>query len=226
MFMRILSIWYLACRNRWAVQNLQSDPFLKKGQVQSSVLELSLRAPWQVNILRSDGYDQWHPDAEQPLAAGRVGQLRGPAAICVDAVLETNLGGETMKEVEPQWCVRATKVPFGERSRALVATAKIEGEALEKALMCTAAVSLKLELQSAKASSLNGPAGTPIGRLAVSLGAALDPKILPACFMPSGEVSAESGADECIVAQLGPAKGVPVAKTLEDISRTQQLFAS
>ncbi|CAK9082480.1 unnamed protein product [Durusdinium trenchii] len=102
-------------KRRSEVEEISLPSFWLERPVEGLVVYLrqsgSSASSTEVNILRSDGYDQWHPDAEQPLAAGRVGQLRGPAAICVDAVLETNLGGETMKEVEPQWCVRATKVP-------------------------------------------------------------------------------------------------------------------
>eukprot|EP00435_Cladocopium_sp_Y103_P016513 s595_g4.t1 len=135
--------------------------------------------------------------ADRSLAVGRVGQLRGPSAICIDAVLETNL-------------------EFAEPSRAPVAVAEMEGEALEKALMNVETMSLTLELKSIPNSSLASSDG-PLGRIKVGLAAALDRKIMPVCFMP------EQVEEGC--ARVGPAKAANLEKALEDIHMTQLVLA-
>eukprot|EP00439_Symbiodinium_sp_Y106_P050652 s556_g6.t1 len=45
----------------------------------------------EVRILRGSGQDRWCAEGNRAVAAGRVGKLRGPSAICIDAILETNL---------------------------------------------------------------------------------------------------------------------------------------
>jgi len=151
----------------------------------------------EVNILRSQGHDRWCAQADRSLAVGRVGQLRGPSAVCIDAVLETNL-------------------EFAEPSRALVAMAEMEGEALEKALMNVEKTSVTLELKSVPDSSINSTEGW-LGRITLCLAAALDRKIMPVCFMPQ---QVEDG-----YARLGPAQSVSVEKALEDAHMTQLVLA-
>lgn len=151
----------------------------------------------EVHILRSHGRDRWCAEADRSLAVGRVGQLRGPSAICIDAVLQTNL-------------------EFAEPSRAAVAVAEMEGEALEKALMNVETMSLTLELKCIPNSSIASSDG-PLGRIKVSLAAALDRKIMPVCFMP------EQVEEGC--ARVGPAKAANLEKALEDIHMTQLVLA-
>lgn len=151
----------------------------------------------EVHILRSHGRDRWCAEADRSLAVGRVGQLRGPSAICIDAVLQTNL-------------------EFAEPSRAAVAVAEMEGEALEKALMNVETMSLTLELKCIPNSSIASSDGS-LGRIKVSLAAALDRKIMPVCFMP------EQVEEGC--ARVGPAKAANLEKALEDIHMTQLVLA-
>lgn len=159
----------------------------------------------EVKILRGSGQDRWCAEGNRAVAAGRVGKLRGPSAICIDAILETNL-------------------EFAEPTRAPVACAAVETSWLAEALASLETSSLTCQLQRVENAPLNLPEGA-LGEVEMRLSPALDPKILPVRFLPPNQAG-EDTADEVSLSLLGPVRTVEPEMVAKDMEITEEILQS
>ncbi|CAE8681415.1 unnamed protein product, partial [Polarella glacialis] len=160
----------------------------------------------EVYITRSRGADQWCAQGGMDMAVGRVGQLRGPFELLIEALLESNL---------------ELSVPL----RMLVGIAELQTSELETALLSTEPSFLTCKVMDVSGS------GAQLGEVEVSLRPALDPKIMPERFIPK---LPENSASSLLERQehrrqalqtLGPATAAPRSAALEDIELTEAVLA-
>eukprot|EP00931_Biecheleriopsis_adriatica_P012206 TRINITY_DN11332_c0_g2_i1.p1 TRINITY_DN11332_c0_g2~~TRINITY_DN11332_c0_g2_i1.p1 ORF type:complete len:2486 (+),score=536.22 TRINITY_DN11332_c0_g2_i1:86-7543(+) len=163
----------------------------------------------EVRITRGYEADQWCAEDSNRAAVGRVGRLRAPFALVVEALLETN-------------------VEMAKPSKVVVATSEIETKVLQNALISADLLMLTMEMQPAPSPALQLTTGM-LGKIECSLGPALDPKILPARFIPGRseeEVEEEIRTGQLGLHMLGPAMMVPQDQAMKAVRMTEDVLGS
>lgn len=163
----------------------------------------------EIRISRSHGFDHWSAQDDMHVAVGRVGMLRGPLAICVDAILDTNL-------------------ELSKPSRVTVGTASIDPQTLHTALASSNLQSLTLKVKPSPNIELSLGEGD-LGHLELEIGPGLDPKILPERFIPdkvdgAEEDEKEEDAGKLILHKLGPSRLSPADIVTQDIEMTEKVL--